>query len=104
MAGLLDYEDTTFTIDGDILTIKFGEYSSVIYLDEFKVKNIIAGLLAYDQDSERYYVRIYGNVGGAGSVGYFKVRSIEELVAEGLKFIGNETMSEEMKKRYGIEN
>ncbi len=101
---ILDYDDTTFTIDGDILTIKFGEYSSLIYLDEFKVKDIIAGLLAYDQDSQKYYVRIYESVGGAGAVGYFNVRSIEELIAEGLKFIGNETMSEEMKKRYGIEN
>ena len=101
---ILDYDDITFTIDGDILTIKFGEYSSLIYLDEFKVKDIIAGLLAYDQASQKYYVRIYGSVGGAGAVGYFNVRSIEELIAEGLKFIGNETMSEEMKKRYGIEN
>ena len=101
---ILNYEDTIFRVDEDILTIQFGEYSSIIYLDEFKVKDIIAGLLAYDQGSARYYVRIYGNVGGAGSVGYFNVRSIEELIAEGLKFIGDETMSDEMKKRYGIED
>ena len=100
----LDYEDTTFRIDEDILVIKFGEYSSVIYLDEFKVKVIIAGLLSYEQDSQRYFVRTYGNVGGAGAVGYFKVRSIDELIAEGVQFVGDAAMTSDMKKRYGIED
>jgi hypothetical protein len=61
-------------------------------------------LLAYDKDSEKYYVNIFGDVGGAGSMGYFKVKSIDELIAEGMEFIGDATMSADMKKRYGIED
>jgi len=102
--SLVNYEDVTFEIIDDILIINRDVYSSLIYLDEFKVKNILIGLLAYDKDSEKYYVNIFGDVGGAGSMGYFKVKSIDELIAEGMEFIGDATMSADMKKRYGIED
>lgn len=101
---IVNHEDISFEIVDDILIIKRKDYSSVIYLDEFKVKVIIIGLLAYDKDNEKFYVRVYGDVGGAGSLGYFKVKSIEELVAEGMEFIGDAAMSADMKKRYGIED
>ena len=99
-----DYNDTEFEIDDDVLIIKFDEYSSVIYLDEFKVKVVIAGLLGFDSDSEKLYVRVYGNVHGAGSMGYFKIRSVEDLIAEGIRFVGDAEMTTDMKKRYGIED
>ena len=76
----------------------------MIYLDEFKVKVVIAGLLGFDSDSEKLYVRVYGNVHGAGSMGYFKIRSVEDLIAEGIRFVGDAEMTTDMKKRYGIED
>lgn len=103
-SALIDYTNTSFEIYDDILIINFGDYSSVIYLDDFKVKTIIAGLLGFDSDSEKLYVRIYGNIRGAGSMGYFKIRSIEDLIAEGIQFVGDAEMTTDMKKRYGIED
>ncbi len=103
-SSMADHTNITFDINDDFLIIKFGEYSSIIYLDEFKTKNVIVGLLAYDKGSEKYYVRIYGSVGGAGALGYFKVRTTDELIAEGVQYVGDATMSTDMKKRYGIED
>ena len=47
---------------------------------------------------------MFANVGNAGSFGYFKVRTIDELIAEGVQYVGDATMSTDMKKRYGIED
>lgn len=98
------YKDVSFFESDNMLIIDYGEYSSLIIMDEFKIKAIVTGFLGYHEESGRIFAKMYANVGGAGAFGSFKVRTIEELIAEGIQFVGDETLPSDMKKRYGIED
>ena len=98
------YMDASFVVSDNLLIVSYGGISSVIDMDEFKIRVVIAGFLGYDVESGKIYAKMFANVGNAGSFGYFKVRTIDELIAEGVQYVGDATMSTDMKKRYGIED
>ena len=71
-------------------------------MNEFKVRNLMAGFLGGSEEAGRYYFKVYFPNEEYGSFGYIKIKSIEELIAEGREFVGDEEMSYEMRNKYGI--
>ena len=96
------YEMTWFEFVGDTLFLTTDTYTIVIDMNEFKVRNLMAGFLGGSEEAGRYYFKVYFPNEEYGSFGYIKIKSIEELIAEGREFVGDEVMSYEMRNKYGI--
>lgn len=87
----------------DTMIVYVDGTSVVIDMKDFKAKARMTGLLSYDPDSGNCYMAVQFPSEEIGSFGYFHIKSVDDLIAEGNEFVGSEVMSFEMKRKYGIE-
>ena len=102
--GVTVADRTRFELHGDEIVILAEGVANVISLEDFKVRAWIADYLGYVDDCSRYYVSMADR--SSGSCQYVAVsyerKSIEELIELAKEYIGDATMSDEQKERYGI--
>lgn len=92
-----------FGVTGDTMILYIDGTSVVVDMKDFKAKARMEGLLSYDPDSGNCYLAVPFPSETIGSFGYFHIKSVDDLIAEGNEFVGSEVMSFEMKRKYGIE-
>ncbi|MCR4793208.1 MAG: TIR domain-containing protein [Lachnospiraceae bacterium] len=95
-------ERTEFHYAGDELIISLSGYASVIDMNEFKIRASLVGFLGYYEDGRRYFVETPQST-RLPSVVMFDRKTVEELISEGREYLGNAEMSDEMRRRYGID-
>ncbi len=103
ISGVQNHDDVIFDYKDDTLILTIDEFASIIDMNEFKVRNLIAGFIGYSEKGGKYFTKVYGYREQFGAFGYCPIKSVDELIAEGYEYIGDEVMSIEMRKRYGIE-
>ncbi len=100
----------TFDFIHDYLFLTVGKYTDIINLTDGKSIDSIAGFLClYDKNDNdltlseaivvcKSFTDGYGNV-----MGYFEYKTTDKLIAQAKEFIKGTTVSEEFKRKYGLE-
>ena len=96
------FEEIIFKFFGEELLVSNDAYNSIIDLNDFEIRTKLYGLKCYDPEKGRFYVKTFSTINGLSNFGYYERLSIEELIERGLEYVGNETLSDEMKNLYGI--
>ena len=96
------FDEIIFKFFGEELLVSNDAYNSIIDLNDFEIRTKLYGLKCYDPEKGRFYVKTFSTINGLSNFGYYERLSIEELIERGLEYVGNETLSDEMKNLYGI--
>ena len=103
IAMAADQEYVSFVFSDDTLILEIDGISAIIDMSEFKARALMNGLMHYDIEGGNCYMAFSEPTEDFGAFGYFEIKSVEELIALGNDYVGNEVMSHEMMRKYGIE-
>ncbi|MCR5619407.1 MAG: TIR domain-containing protein [Lachnospiraceae bacterium] len=100
--GNPQYDSITITDLGDELLVRCDVYDSIINKEDFEIRTHIYGLMCYDNENGRFFVKTFAHLKGVPNFIYYDRLSVDELIEKGREYIGEVTLSEEMKNLYGI--
>ena len=96
------YEEMEIELFNDDLIISMDRGANVVDLEDFAMRSYIPGYVGYMEESNDYFVKGGSYTDGDQFIACFHKRTIEELIELGKEYIGDSTLSDELRKRYGI--
>ena len=101
-SGVPTDDRITITDLGDELIVRCDLYDSIISMDDFEIRTTLFGLMCYDYENGRFFVKTFEDLPGVPNFIYYDRLSVDELIEKGREYVGSATLSEELKNLYGI--
>ncbi|MCR5208632.1 MAG: TIR domain-containing protein [Lachnospiraceae bacterium] len=93
--------DWVFDYSDKYLIITNSFHFFLISQEDFRLIGSGTGLLGFYNEKERLICRSFNNTGGSG-IGYFPIRTLDELIQDARDYLKDAKMSDEFKAQYGI--
>ncbi len=97
-----EYTEVSWTVTEENIAVQIDSVCNLVHRDSHGVYAYVYPCLFYDEKQDRFYVELYQS--GGSTLGYFRRYTTEDLIAKGKALLGDNGLTEEQKKEYGILN